>query len=95
VVTAPPAPVVIPDFPKLKVQATTAEDEPAATRIAAQLRAAAIPMTSPDEHVTVTVTGGRVSLQGVVASQEEHNALIAAVQQAGGISAIYDRLQVG
>ncbi len=95
VVTPAPAPVVIPDFPKLKVQATTTDDEPAATRIAAQLRSAAIPMAGPDEHVTVTVTNGRVSLQGVVASQDEHNALIAAVQQAGGVTAIYDRLQVG
>jgi hypothetical protein len=93
-VLAPPTPVVIPGYPRLTVQAGTAEDQPAANRIAEQVRAAALPMAG-DEHVTITVTNGRVSLQGVVATQQEHGALIAAVQQAGGVTAIYDRLRVG
>lgn len=92
VMTAP-VPVVIPDYPKLKVQAWTSDDQPEASRIASQLRADAVP-TGEMENVTITVRQGNVSLQGTVDTHTERDALIAAVQRAGGATAIYDQLQI-
>ena len=85
-----PAPVIIPDFPKLKLQAATGEDVPAANRIAQELRAEAVPMTEIDE-VTILVRNGIVSLRGM-AARETRAAIVKAVQRAGGVSAIYDQL---
>ena len=88
-----PAPVVIPDYPKLKIQAWTVDDQPAANRIARQLRADAVPASGFD-NVTIKVRNGIASLKGSVDSQAEHDAIIAAVQRAGSITAIYDELLI-
>lgn len=88
-----PPPVVIPDYPKLKVQAWSLDDEPVANRIARQLRADAVP-TAGIENVTVVVRGGNVSLRGAVDSHEDRDAVIASIQRAGGVSAIYDQLHI-
>jgi len=92
-VVTTPAPVVIPDYPKLKVQASTSEDQTAANAIARQLRVNAVP-TAGLENVTIGVRNGIVLLNGVVPSREQRDAIIAAIQQAGGVSSIYDQLQV-
>jgi hypothetical protein len=86
-------PVVIPDYPKLKLQAWTDADEVVANRIARQLTPEAVPR-SQLESVTITVRNGIVYLQGSIDTQGEREALIYAVQRAGGMSAIYDQLQV-
>lgn len=91
VTTLPP--VVIPDYPKLKLQAWTDSDEVIANRIARQLTPDAIPRGEL-EGVTVTVRNGTVYLQGSIDTQGERDALVYAVQRAGGMSAIYDQLQV-
>ncbi len=93
VLTPPPA-RVIPEYPKVRVQATTDADQIEADRIVAQLRAAALPLAAEDT-VTITVRNGNVSLGGVVQTPEEHGALIEALQHTGGIKAIYDALTVG
>jgi|ERR1051325_970700 hypothetical protein len=92
-VVAPPAPVIIPEYPKLKVQAWTLDDQAMANRIAQQLQADRVPMAAPG-NVTVKVRNGTISLHGVVAAREERDAIIESVQRVGGVTAIYDQLQV-
>jgi hypothetical protein len=91
VATLPP--VVVPDYPKLKMQVWTDSDGVIANRVARQLTPDAIPRGTL-EGVTITVRNGIVYLQGHVDTQGEREALIYAVQRAGGMSAIYDQLQV-
>lgn len=92
-VVTPPAPVVIPEYPKLKVQAGSSVDEPVANGIARQLRADALPQAGL-ENIRITVNNGTVSVQGVVPSRLEHDAILAAIQRTAGVTAIYDQLQV-
>lgn len=92
-VVTPPIPVVVPAYPKLKVQAWTSADEDEARMIASQLRESAVP-AGDMEQVTITVRQGSVSLQGTVDNHAERDALIAAVQRAGGVTAIYDQLHI-
>jgi len=89
----PPAPVIIPEYPKIKVQAWSNDDEPTAHRIARQLQADAVPATGL-ENVTITVRNGNVSLKGLVESHQDRDDLIASLQRAGGFDAIYDQLQI-
>ncbi len=97
VVSAPvvtPPPVVTPGVqPYLGVQARTPADEPIARNIAEQLRADSIPASSL-QGTSISVTDGNVSLQGQVDNQQEHQALVTAVQSAPGVRAVYDQLQV-
>ncbi len=88
-----PAPVVIPDYPRFKVQATSSDDLPTANRIARQLRGDALP-ASGYEDVAIMVRNGIVSLKGTVESRSDRDALINSIQRAGGMTAIYDQLQV-
>ncbi len=92
-VVAPPVEVV-PDYPAVKVQPTTDTDLPQAGRIVEQLRAAGLPQAGLQD-VTITVRSGDVSLQGRVGSQRDHDALLAAIERAEGVRAIYDKLRVG
>ncbi len=88
-----PAPVIVPDFPKVKVQAWTEEDGPAANKIARELRHESLPASGFD-NVTITVKNGVATLQGIVNTREAHDGLIATIQQGGGLTAIYDQLQI-
>lgn len=90
--SAPPA-VVVPNTPSVKVQPVTATDQPAANRIAKQLSSDPV-ATAETDSVTITVNSGAASVKGVVDSQSKHEALLASVQRAGGITTIYDELQV-
>lgn len=92
-VVTPPPPVVIPDYPKLRVQPWSLDDQPLANRIARQLRADAVP-TAGIQDVTVVVRGGNVSLKGSVDGHEDRDDVIASIQRAGGVSAIYDQLHI-
>jgi hypothetical protein len=92
VVTAP-APVIIPDYPKLKVQPATAEDESVANRIARQLKADSVTAVGA-ENITITVRDGIVSLQGRVEALEQRDSIIAALQRVPGVKTIYDQLVV-
>lgn len=93
VVVTPPAPVIMPEYPKLKVQAATPDDLDTANRIARQMQADSVPAAGFD-NVTIKVRNGVVSMRGFVTSREERDAIIASIQQAGGVSAIYDELRV-
>jgi len=93
VVVTPPAPVIVPEYPKLKVQAATPDDVDMANRIAHQMQTDAVPAAGFD-NVTIKVRNGIVSMRGFVTSREDHDAIIASIQQAGGVSAIYDELKV-
>lgn len=92
-VVSPPPPVVVPDYPKLRVQSWSLDDQPLANRIARQLRADAVP-TAGIQDVTVVVRGGNVSLKGSVDGHEDRDDIIASIQRAGGVSAIYDQLHI-
>ena len=91
VVTPPPA-VIVPDYPKLKLQASSEEDLALANRIARQLRPESFPTSSLD-NVTITVRDRVAIVQGFTDSKQTHDALIASLQAASGITAIYDQLQ--
>jgi osmotically-inducible protein OsmY len=91
-VAVTPVPVIVPDYPKLRVQAWTEKDRPTANQVARQLRAEALPGSNLD-NVIITVRNGSATLQGTVASQT-HDALIATIQNGGAVTAIYDQLQV-
>lgn len=89
-----PPPVITPGVaPYTGVQAQTPADEPVARSIAQQLQLAAIP-PSWLQGTTISVTDGNVSLQGQVDNQQERQAIITAVQNAAGVRAVYDELQV-
>jgi len=92
-VVTSPSPLIVPDYPRVKVQAWSPEDQPAAGTIAAELRREAVPAAGL-EDVTITVRNGIISLKGSVDGQEDREALISAIQHAGVGKAIYDQLQV-
>jgi hypothetical protein len=92
VVTQPPA-VVIPDYPRLRVQPWSIQDQPLADRIAQQLRADAVPTTGIRD-VTIVARDRNVSLQGAVDSHADRDALIASLRNTTGINAIYDQLHI-
>ncbi len=94
VAVTPPAAVVIPEYPKVQVQAWSLDDQAKADQIVHELRAAVLPPAGI-EHVTIEVKHGKVALKGLVDTEEARRALISAVEQVGGLSAIYDELQVG
>jgi osmotically-inducible protein OsmY len=89
----PAAPVIVPDYSKVKVQPATRDDEALAHRIAERLAENGASRIG-QENLTITVSNGNVSLQGFVESPQQREALIATVQQAGGAKAIYDQLQI-
>ena len=85
--------MIVPDYPKVKVQAWSPEDQPAASTFARELRTEAVPVAGL-EDVTITIRNGIISLKGSVDGQNEREALIAAIQRAGVGKTIYDQLQV-
>lgn len=87
-----PAPVIVPDYPKLKIQASSEEDMVLANRIARHFRPERLTASSL-EDVTITVRGGYVIVTGFTLSREAHETLIASLQATGGMTAIYDRLE--
>jgi len=91
-VVTPPPPVIVPDYPKLKIQASTEDDLALANKIARQLRPESFPASGLD-NVTITVRDGVAIVQGFTDSKQTHDALIASLQTAGGMTAIYDQLQ--
>ena len=78
---------------KLKVQAWAEQDGPTANKLARQLRPETLPASGLD-NVTITVRNRTVTLEGTVNTRQAHDALITAIQQSGGVSAIYDQLQI-
>lgn len=92
-VVASPAPLLIPEYPRVTVQAWSGDDQSAAVRITRQLQHEAVPVTVID-NVTVTVQSGNVSLKGAVENESDHQALLNAIERAGGVRAIYDQLRV-
>lgn len=89
---APPA-VIVPNTPRVKVQPITATDQATANRIAQQLSSDPV-ATGEFDNVTITVSSGVASVNGVVDSQSKREAFIGSIQRAGGVSTIYDQLQV-
>jgi osmotically-inducible protein OsmY len=92
VITMPP-PVVIAEYPHLKLQPWTTADQETANRIGYQLHANQVP-TAWLQDTTITVRSGNVWVRGIVDSQEQHDMIISSLQRTGGILAIYDQLQV-
>ena len=92
VVVMPP-PVVVEEYPHLKLQPWTTADQDTANRIGYQLHANQVP-TAWLQDTTITVRSGNVWVKGLVDSQEQHDMIISSLQRTGGIRAIYDQLQV-
>jgi hypothetical protein len=88
-----PAAVLVPNTPTIKIQPATTTDQVAADRIAQQLGRDGVPTDGLD-HVTITVNSGTAAVAGVVDSESKRDALLTSVQRAGGISTIYDQLEV-
>jgi osmotically-inducible protein OsmY len=89
---SPPAPLVVPHYPNLKIQAVRETDLPIANKIAQQLQAEPLP-PSGLENVTIMVEDGIATVQGFTDTRQTHDALIASLQATRGLSAIYDQLQ--
>jgi osmotically-inducible protein OsmY len=90
-----PAPVVVPDYPKVKIQAWAESDMKTAHIIARQLKVDSLPGAGFD-NVVITLRSGIASLKGTV-SREAHDMLIVAIQktgESGNLTAIYDQLEV-
>lgn len=87
-----PPPVVVPDYPKLKIQASSEQDLTLANQIARQLRPESFAGSGLD-NVTITVRDGTAILQGFTDTRQTHNALITTLQTTRGMTAIYDQLQ--
>jgi hypothetical protein len=87
-----PPPVIVPDYPKLKIQASSEDEMVLANRIARRFHPESLSSSSLDD-VTITVRGGYVIVTGFTLSRESHEVLIASLQAAGGMTAIYDQLQ--
>lgn len=87
------ATVVVSGYPYLRLEASGTTDEPVCRRLGAQLQYNSVP---PEwlRGVTITVSGGAAYLQGTVADQQQHDAIVSAVQHCRGVRVVYDRLQV-
>jgi len=92
-VVTTPAPLLVPEYPRVTVQAWSDTDKPTAVRIARQLQLDAMPVSVVD-NVSITVQGGDVSLKGAVDTQAGHQALLTAIERAGGVHAIYDQVRI-
>ena len=75
------------------VQAATDSDRQMARRVAQQLRSAPLPPGSLDS-VGITVYGPIVHVEGSVASEQQRQAIMSALEKTEGISAVEERLQV-
>jgi osmotically-inducible protein OsmY len=96
----PPAPVIatgpaaVPgEYPSPRIRATTAADEPLAHRMIDQLSYDTVP-AEWCQNVTISITGGRVYLQGTVGNEEQHHAIVSSAQHCRGVTAVYDHLQL-
>jgi osmotically-inducible protein OsmY len=89
---SPPAPLIVPHYPNLKIQAVRETDLPIANKIAQQLPAELLPPSGLD-NVTIMVEDGIATVQGFTDTRQTHDALIASLQATRGLSAIYDQLQ--
>jgi osmotically-inducible protein OsmY len=96
----PPAPVIstgpaaVPgEYPNRRVRATTAADEPLAHRMVDQLSYDTVP-AEWCQNVTISITGGKVYLQGTVDNEEQHHAIVSSAQHCRNVTAVYDQLRV-
>jgi hypothetical protein len=92
-VVTTPSPLIVPKYPRVTVQAWSDDDQVGAERIARQLEMDALPLRVID-NVTITVAAGNATVKGKVDTDADHDSLIAALQRAGGVRAIYDQLRV-
>ncbi len=91
VTVAPPAVITPPAVPR--IEAATVNDEILARRVADQLQVAALPADWL-QNVSVRVNNGAAYVQGYVATQQQREAIDAAVQQVRGVTTVYDQLQL-
>jgi osmotically-inducible protein OsmY len=77
----------------LHVQGLTETDRVLAQRILDAVQADP-DVTGPLQSVNINVSNGKVSLDGTVPSLQQKRSIIAAIQRAAGVNAVYERLQV-
>ncbi len=88
-----PAPVVTAPTPLPRIEAARVSDEPLAHRIGDELRAESVPSYWL-QNVTIRVSNGAAYLQGSVPTQQEREAIDAAIQRVRGVTAVYDQLEL-
>ena len=88
-----PAPVTVPAYPKLRIHAASDRDLPLANRVAGELRPQVLPASGLD-NITITVRDRTAIVQGYTDTRGTHDAVIRSLQTTGGLTAIYDQLQV-
>ncbi len=90
---AAPTPVVTPPPPGPRIEADTVADQRLASRIANQLNSNGVPADWL-QNVTIRVNNAAAYVQGYVPTQAEREAIDRAVQDVGGVTTVYDQLQL-
>jgi len=91
VITATPA--ITGNLVNLRVQGVTQGDQALGQRIVDTLRTdTVLPTLAPT--VTMNIAEGKVTLRGIVQSEQQRRAIIAAVQRVAGVTAVYDELRL-
>jgi osmotically-inducible protein OsmY len=90
VITPTPAPVY-PVGPNMTVQATSDTDRAIAQGISERLRPQTTLNTIPS-GVNINVTDGKAYVRGAVSNEEQRAAIISAVRNTPGVTAVYDEL---
>lgn len=93
-----PAPVYVPPVTSTpaslpRIEAAGVADEVLARHIGDQLRTEPLPVGWMD-NVTIRVSNGAAYVQGYVATQQQREAIDAAIQRVRGVTAVYDQMQV-
>jgi len=85
--------ILVPGTPHVKIQPVTSTDQLVANRLAQDLGRAPV-ATGELDNVIITVNGGTATLNGTVDSQGKRDALITFLKREGGVTTVYDQLQV-
>lgn len=86
-------PPVTTAYPLPRIEAATVADESLARRIGDEFRAQPIPAEWLRD-VSIRVSNGAAYVQGYVATQQQREAIDAALQRVSGITAVYDQAQL-
>jgi hyperosmotically inducible periplasmic protein len=88
-----PTPTVTGDILNLRVQGVTEGDRVLGQRIVDSLRTdTVLPTLAP--AVNINIAEGKVTLRGMVQSEQQRRAIIASVQRVPGVTAVYDELRL-
>src|SRR5207248_11730459 len=88
-----PAPTVTGDILNLRVEGVTERDRDLGQRIIDSVRTdTSLSSLAPTVHVNIAE--GKVTLRGMVQSEQQRRAIISSVQRVPGVTAVYDELRL-